>query len=143
MPTVVRLSTALFAEDAGAYDKYTDQGWPQREGAAYFAGVVGGERTRCWLAEVDGRPVASLVGRVLRENSLRPVRVADLESIYVLPGHRGAGIGSALVARFQAWAREQEAERTSVTAYAANTAAITFYQRHGFSPKSVTLESDA
>src|SRR6476660_1380329 len=85
VPAVVRLSAALFAEDAGAYDKYTDQSWPQREGAAYFAAVVGGEHTRGWLAELDGRPVASLVGRVLRENSLRPVRVADLESIYVLP----------------------------------------------------------
>jgi len=142
VPAVVRLSAALFAEDAGAYDKYTDQSWPQREGAAYFAAVVGGEHTRGWLAELDGRPVASLVGRVLRENSLRPVRVADLESIYVLPGHRGAGIGSALVAHFRAWARTQEAERASVTAYAVNTGAIAFYRRHGFSPKSLTLESD-
>jgi GNAT superfamily N-acetyltransferase len=137
---VVALSIALFAEDAGQRDPYTDLDWPRREGREYFGGLLSGPTTRCWLAEVDGRVAGSLVGRINRESTVRPVRVAELESMYVRPEYRCGGVGSALVAEFLEWARGRGAQRAAVTAYAANERAQAFYARNGFKPKSVHLE---
>jgi len=49
-------------------------------------------------------------------------------------------VGGRLVDAFKTWATEQGAVRLTVTAYAANTDAIRFYQRNGFAPKSRELE---
>jgi GNAT superfamily N-acetyltransferase len=56
----------------------------------------------------------------------------------VTPGARRTGVGSLLVRHFFTWARQGGARQASVTAYAANDAALRFYARHGFSPESVT-----
>jgi GNAT superfamily N-acetyltransferase len=55
----------------------------------------------------------------------------------VAPGARRTGVGSLLVRHFFAWARDSGAQQASVTAYAANEAALRFYAWHGFSPQSV------
>ncbi|WP_205862083.1 GNAT family N-acetyltransferase [Planosporangium thailandense] len=139
---VVELSAELFAEDAGQRDPYTDLGWPRREGHEYFGGLLTGPTTRCWLAEVDGKVAGSLIGRIKRETTVRPARVAELESMYVRPEYRSAGVGAALVAEFMAWARGRGAKLAAVTAYAANERALAFYARNGFTPQSVQLEQE-
>jgi GNAT superfamily N-acetyltransferase len=138
---VVALSVALFAEDAGQWDPYTDLDWPRRGGREYFGGLLTGPTTHCWLAEVDGAVAGALVGRISRESTVRPVRVAELESMYVRPEYRSTGVGAALVAEFFEWARGRGAKVAAVTAYAANERALEFYSRNGFTPKSVHLES--
>ncbi|HEV7897726.1 MAG TPA: GNAT family N-acetyltransferase [Planosporangium sp.] len=140
LDVVVALAVALFAEDAGQRDPYTDLDWPRREGREYFGGLLTGPTTRCWLAEVDGTVAGSLVGRISRESTVRPVRMAELESMYVRPEYRGAGVGAALVAQFFEWARRRGAKRATVTAYAANDRALAFYTRNGFTPRSVQME---
>jgi GNAT superfamily N-acetyltransferase len=137
---LVELSAHLFAEDAGQRDPYTDLGWPRREGRGYFTGIIDNNRTRCWLAEVDGVIAGNLVGRINRESSIRPVRVAELESMFVREEYRSSGVGAALVAEFFGWGKRAGAERALVTAYAANDRALAFYARHGFAPKNVSLE---
>jgi ribosomal protein S18 acetylase RimI-like enzyme len=137
---VVALSVALFAEDAGRRDPHTDPDWPRREGREYFGGLLTGPTTRCWLAEVDGDVAGSLIGRIGRESTLRPVRVAELESMYVRPEYRSAGVGAALVAEFFEWARGRGAKLAAVTAYASNDRALAFYGRNGFTARSVQLE---
>jgi GNAT superfamily N-acetyltransferase len=62
--------------------------------------------------------------------------------MYVMPGLRGKGVGSRLVADFTAWARERGVTRLHVTAYTANDAAVRFYQRHGYAPLSTELTAD-
>ena len=81
-----------------------------------------------------------LTGYLTEPSDYRPVRVAVLHSPYVQPGHRDARIGTRLVAAFRSLAREREADRMSVTAHAANTDAIRFYQRHGFAPRELELD---
>ncbi|MCW2639542.1 MAG: wecD 1 [Dactylosporangium sp.] len=137
---VVALSVALFAEDAGQRDPHTDLDWPRREGHEYFGGLLTGPTTRCWLAEVDGTIAGSLIGRIKRESTLRPIRVAELESMYVRAEYRGMGLGTALVAEFFEWARVRGAKLAAVTAYAANDRALRFYARAGFIARSVHLE---
>jgi GNAT superfamily N-acetyltransferase len=140
---LVDLCAGLFAEDAGRHDPTIDQGWPRREGRGYFMQVIADDRSLGIVAEVAGMAVGYLVGRTREPVDTRPIRVAVLEAMYVGPPHRRQGAGAALVERFRAWARECRADRLSVTAYAANTGAIRFYDREGFAPRSLSLEAPA
>ena len=54
--------------------------------------------------------------------------------------HGAASFTTTLADPFKDWAVSQDAQRLTVTAYAANSGAIRFYQRNGFAPKSVELE---
>ena len=137
---LVELSAALFREDAGTRDSSTNVGWPLEYGRGYFAGFVGREDVVCLLADTGGITVGYLAGYVHEPDVLRPVSVAVLESMYVREGARGVGVGGKLVGAFLDRAGKRGAERASVTAYSANERAIRFYERHGFRPRSVTLE---
>ncbi|MFB9237677.1 GNAT family N-acetyltransferase [Plantactinospora siamensis] len=133
-------AVALVATDAARYDPdATDVTWSERTGQAYAAGALSGDNV-VLLAREDDRVVGHLVGRLSGPGSVHPVRVAELESLYVEPGSRAAGTGSRLVEAFLAWAAEHGADRATVTAYAANERALAFYARHGFAVRSVTLD---
>lgn len=137
---IVELSAALFREDAGARDPFTNLDWPEEEGYEHFAALVDGEWSLCLLAVSGGRIVGYLAGYLGEKSGLRPVRMAELESMYVVGEYRGRGAGAELVREFLRWAGARSAERVSVTAYAANRRAIGFYERFGFRPKSLTME---
>lgn len=137
---LVRLSAGLFAEDAGRRDPYTDLGWPEDEGLEYFAAAVADEGVLCLVAECGGEAVGYLVGRFGGGTSVRPVAVAELESVYVRAEFRGIGVGSRLAREFLGWAGVRGARLASVTAHWGNERARAFYEREGFAPKSVTLE---
>lgn len=136
---IVSLIDALFQEDAGSRDPTMNLEWTVQEGRAYFADLLADDAAACWMAEhVPGGDVAGyLAGRLGEADSLRTVRVATLESMYVREQFRGGGVGAKLVERFLSWAREREARRALVTAY---EGAVRFYEREGFSPKNLTLE---
>lgn len=138
---IVALSAALFAEDAGSRDPFTDVRWPEAEGHDHFRGFLDREDAVCLLAVIEGGIVGYLAGHVGAPISLRPVRVAELESMYVSKDHRSGGLGTELVGTFREWARGRGAERMSVTAYAANERAIQLYKRLGFEPKNLSLET--
>jgi len=123
---LVRLCSALFVEDAG-----------RRE---YFLSLISRDGALCLLARSGRTPVGYLAGYVGGPAEIRPVRIAEIESVYVGACSRGGGVGSALVDGFLAWARKRMAGRVSVTAYASNGAALRFYGRRGFGPRSVRLE---
>lgn len=141
LPAVVTLSGGLFAEDGGLRDAYLDVDWPAREGHRYYGAVLNTRDAACWVAVQDGRPVGYLVARVNGPYPTRPIKVAELESVFVESDQRGRGVGAGLVAAFTRWAAGAGAHRMAVTAYASNERAIAFYRRHGFEPKSLSLES--
>lgn len=138
---IVGLNAALFGEDAGWRDRFANLDWPREEGHGHFADLVGGGRGVGLLAVSGGGALGYLAGYAEEGSRLRPVRVAVLESMYVVEGHRGRGIGTELVRVFVEWAADEGAERVSVTAYAANGRAKRFYERLGFRPRSLTLEA--
>ena len=137
---LVRLSSALFLEDAGTRDPFTEVGWPASHGREHFLSLISRNDALCLLAKSGRTSVGYLAGYVRNPTPLRPVRIADLQSMYVEVSYRDRGVGSALVADFLSWAAGRMAERISVTAYASNEEALRFYARHGFRPKSTTLE---
>jgi GNAT superfamily N-acetyltransferase len=89
---------------------------------------------------VDGEITGYLVGYTMPVTDLRPVKIAELESMFVREDARGQGIGKRLVEAFIKWSLQEGAQRASVTAYAANGKAIAFYKRLGFEPRNVSLE---
>jgi GNAT superfamily N-acetyltransferase len=142
LDALVASVAGLFREDAGRHDPLMDLDWPAREGAAYYAELMTDEACLLVLAR-DGagagdRVVGHLVGRLRPPSSLQTGCLAVLESMRVAPQARRAGAGTLLVGQFFTWARERGAQQASVTAYAANDAALRFYTRHGFVPQSVT-----
>lgn len=139
LPTVVRFSAGLFAEDAGTRDPFGDPTWPEREGAAYFGAALTDDRVHVLIAE-DAEPRGYLLGRLRPPSPTRSGAVlADLESVFVDPGHRSSGTGAQLVTAFTAWAREAGADALVVSTYAANDGARRFYAAEGFVEHSVQL----
>lgn len=137
---IVRLSGALFREDSGTRDPYTNSDWARQEGEGYFSNHVASDQSFTAVVEVDGTIIGYLVGYLRQPHSVRPVRIAELESMFVIPSERNSGLGQQLVEAFLSWSRERNAQRVSVTAFASNAGAIRFYQRCGFEPHNLTLE---
>jgi len=81
------------------------------------------------LAEEGGRPVGFLeaTGGAFRRNR----HVAHLV-IGVLEEHAGRGIGTALIAEAQRWARERGIRRLELTVETHNRAARALYEKMGF-----------
>ncbi|MGI8910876.1 MAG: GNAT family N-acetyltransferase [Rubrobacteraceae bacterium] len=100
----VDLSAVLFREDAGERDPTVNLGWPEDEGWEYFAGLVVSEGSVCLLAESGGAVIGYLAGRLREGTSLRPGKMAELESMCVREDHKCRGIGEGLAGEFLAWA---------------------------------------
>jgi GNAT superfamily N-acetyltransferase len=141
LDAAVESVAGLFREDAGTRDPTVDVGWPAVEGADYCTALMGDGSCLLALAGDGERVVGHLVGKLSGPDSYRRQRVAVLESMRVHPGFRGAGVGSLLVQHFLDWARDREAVQASVSAYAANEAAVRFYTRHGFTPTTTTMRA--
>ena len=131
----------LLAED-GARDRLRSPRWADQHGAAWIARLFADPDALLLAAVADGAVVGHLVGAYQPASAMWLGARAELVSMHVLPGLRGQGIGSRLVADFAAWGRERGAARLHVTAYTANAAAIRFYQRHGYAPELTVLAID-
>ncbi len=140
LEAIVELNHSLFQEDSGSRDPYTNADWPRQEGADYFSQHITENDSLVLMAESEEEPIGYLVGYLRRSYSVRPVRLAELESMFVARNARSCGIGQQLVEAFLLWSHEREAQRVSVTAFASNEGAIRFYKRCGFEPHSVALE---
>jgi ribosomal protein S18 acetylase RimI-like enzyme len=80
-----------------------------------------------------------LVGQVhVGEQSAPPVfargDAAHVVGLYVRPEHRGAGLGSRLLDRAEAWARERDHERVTLSVSLENDAARRLYDERGYEP---------
>ncbi|QIN82900.1 GNAT family N-acetyltransferase [Rubrobacter tropicus] len=137
---LVGLISSLFQEDAGVRDPHTNLSWPADHARGHFLGLLDKDDALCLVARSGGEIVGYLAGYGRGPYALRPVRVAELQSMYVRKAERGQGVGTRLVEGFLVWARDRDAEQVSVTAYAANERAIHFYERMGFEPRNVSLE---
>jgi GNAT superfamily N-acetyltransferase len=88
---------------------------------------------------VVGMAWVALVPRVPRPASVTRSS-ADLQTVYVLPEHRGHGVGSALVDAAATHATELGASRVTVHS---GRKAVKVYQRLGFAPSPRLLQRPA
>ncbi len=71
----------LFQEDGGRHDRFLDTEWPVREGASYYASLVGDQACLLAVARDSDRVVGHLVGKLVGPDSMRLARFAVLESM--------------------------------------------------------------
>ena len=92
------------------------------------------------LAESDGRPVgyAVISMRGPEETWATTDRVAELQTLAVLPEQRGRGIGTRLVERMQEELAARGVGHFTVSVIASNADAARFYERLGLTPFLVT-----
>jgi RimJ/RimL family protein N-acetyltransferase len=90
---------------------------------AVFAASI--ERGSMFVAELDGEIVGNLGMEV------PPYKVADL-GMLVKDGHRGQGIGSALLERAIEYAREQGCHKVALQHWPHNEWARGLYEKYGF-----------
>jgi ribosomal protein S18 acetylase RimI-like enzyme len=92
------------------------------------------------LAETDRTPVGyALVHLRGEEESWQTgPRIAELESLAVLPGHRAHGIGGQLIEAVYAELTRLGVDQLGVSVISTNTAAIRFYERLGLLPFCVS-----
>jgi hypothetical protein len=81
------------------------------------------------VAEADGEVVGNVLVSVDRGVATEHIGVL---SIVIADGWRDVGIGSALVAGAQGWARERGLRKLSLGVFPDNTRAIAVYERCGF-----------
>jgi len=82
-----------------------------------------------FVAENDAAPVGLAFGLLDKEHAA----TAHLGGMWVDPAARGLGVGRALVEAVLAWARERGFARVALWVTEGNDAAITLYERTGFS----------
>ena len=92
------------------------------------------------IAESDGEPVgyAMVQLRGPEETWATGDRVAQLETLTVLPEHQGQGIGTALVERMHEELRRLGASHFVVSVIASNADAVRFYERLGLTTFLIT-----
>lgn len=110
------------------------------------AGLLAGPEPWTWLAERDGEAVAMLAaqrpeaaGWIAPLTGLAPA--AYLMLMFVQPGQRGSGVGSALVEEFH---RAADAAGVAVTLLhyeQLNPLSVPFWNRHGYRPLWTTWQA--
>jgi RimJ/RimL family protein N-acetyltransferase len=93
-----------------------------RDRSVYAASI---ERGSMFVAELDGELVGNL------GMDVPPYKVAEL-GMLVKDGHRGRGIGSALLERAIGYAREQGCHKVALQHWPHNEAARALYEKYGF-----------
>ena len=91
-----------------------------------------------FVAIVNDRTVGFVSGE-LREGSptFMPKTWASVDDVFVEPEHRNGGIGHALIASVEGWARQKGANGVSLQVAAANARGRKFYDDLGFREVSV------
>ena len=91
-----------------------------------------------FVATVGDRIVGFVSGE-LREGSptFLPKTWASVDDVFVEPDHRNGGIGRALIASVEGWARQKGADGVSLQVAAANARGRKFYEDLGFREISV------
>ena len=122
-----------FRAEAGEVPRESEAAFGARYDAFVREGLASGTWTY-WVAEEAGALVAHMAVCVVR-GVPRPARASDrwgyLTDCYTRPAYRGAGVGSALLARVREWATARDLELLLVWPSDASAA---FYARAGFRP---------
>jgi ribosomal protein S18 acetylase RimI-like enzyme len=110
------------------------ESWRRRR--AHYERVLADPGAILLLAERGGRPVAFALVRLAGTEATLEVgeRVAELDTISVLPEQRGQGLGGRLMDAVDAELRRRGITELSLAVMAGNEDAVRFYERRGLVP---------
>ncbi|MBI5459415.1 N-acetyltransferase [Methanobacterium sp.] len=75
--------------------------------------------------------------------TISPDNEGEIDSIYVEEEYRGHGFGDELIKRSLEWMDKKGVKKKTVRVAVGNQDAVSFYERYGFRPRSITLEQTA
>jgi GNAT superfamily N-acetyltransferase len=115
-----------------------DQSWAVRR--ALYEDWLAEPDAFVLIAEADRQPIgyAMVHLRGPEETWQTGERIGVLETLTVLPGERGRGVGTALFERIYAELRGLGVTELEVAVISKNAAALRFYERHGLLPFTVS-----
>ena len=137
-------------ESAAVVDLWVELAADQRQHGSHLAA----EDNRTQIRESIVRAISADRLLVARESGLigfvmfdtertryeQDVSRGIIENIYVVPDHRGRGIGSALLDAAEQRLRARDIDRIALEAMAPNERARQFYRARGYDPHRVELE---
>lgn len=127
----------LYPEQDFSHLRETVTDYLSRETPVWWVDVAGGSQS----AISSGEPIGCLwVGNVI--DQVGGSRHAHIFLVYVKPPHRRRGIGSALVAQAESWARQRGDRLISLQVFLANQNALNLYQHHGYQPLSLFMHKN-
>jgi len=141
---IQNLNAELSRKEAEEYDSTIDPEWTLTEEAAgWYWERINKEKGFARVVEENGEVIGYTVGVVGSAEEFRTTdTLAEIETMYLQPEHRGQGFGTQLMQNFKHWAEEKDADRLRVEASAQNKRAIKFYMENGFKDYKFTLEED-
>ncbi|MFB7934031.1 GNAT family N-acetyltransferase [Streptomyces sp. NPDC056039] len=111
----------------------------------HFEEVLSGSKVVILVAEVVGEVVGMVEVVLLADppdhQILAPCRAADIHTV-VLDGHRGEGVGSALLIAAEQAAAERGVSIIYAGIFAPNKGAVRFYSSAGFRPRGTLLSKE-
>jgi ribosomal protein S18 acetylase RimI-like enzyme len=122
---------ALYAIEEACFEP------PFRFSRSYMRHILRDPETATWIAESITQPItdqdSQMAGFAIVEwGEGRKETVAYIQTIEVLPAHRGKGIAAELLRRMESSARAAGAHSIWLHVDAENTSAINLYTSHGF-----------
>lgn len=107
-----------------------------------FLAMLADERVYPFVAEDGGTVIGLAVVRMRPAPNppMKPRRVAFIDDVVVDEKHRGKGVGTALLNRLKALAKELQADSLELMVWAFNESAVRMYERAGFALRSAILE---
>jgi ribosomal protein S18 acetylase RimI-like enzyme len=125
---------------------YVDDEETWREHRPLYVELFKQPETFLFLARIDGGLVGYALGCVAPASEgwaadtwVVGDRIGELESLSVLPGHRGEGIGSALLDLVEDEFAKLGVDDIVIGALPGNAGAIKLYERRGFRPTWIYL----
>lgn len=112
------------------------------EMAARFREAIEHEESVLLAAEDDGEVVGMAFAEIRAPSRASDERAIELSSVVVRMGHRGQGVGRALVQEVARFAGEHDVRWIEVRTFAPNQSAMSFWQVLGFSPRLVQLTAE-
>lgn len=96
------------------------------------------------LVAEDAQTVVGMAeGTVHRPSSFSDELAVELSSVYVLPSHRGRGLGRRLTAGVAEFALDQGVHQVTLKAFVQNEEAVAVWYRLGFSARALQMTAPA
>ncbi len=109
----------------------------------YISGIITGPNSSILVAE-EGDQITGAVILLVQDTpsipSLIPRRYVSIDVIVVRGDRQGQGIGRALMAQSEAWAREMGVRDIQLSVFCFNQKAIRFYEELGYTALSQKME---
>lgn len=135
--------TLQLTDSDRVYDSALSREWSHNsDGENFVKEHIAGDKKICLVAEDKGQLVGYLLGEVLEVDPEKPIRMSELRQIFVADSVRSHGLGARFFEEFKKWSKEQGVEKICVNVYFANEKGKAFYQRQGFTPKSLIMEME-